>query len=293
MAFKRTHDAGVVPASPLTLFADLPRMGDAVPNLWGHQTGVLSEYAEAHVNTLDLAIELPTGTGKTVPGLLIADWRRRKLVEKVAYACPTVQLAHQAARVAQREGVPAVTLVGTHTSWPLAEVTRYDGAEALAITTYSSVFNASPKLERPGSLFFDDAHAGEQFVAEAWSMDISRFRDLGVYGAVVKAMRPALDGMFHQRLAEDDPDPRTRPDVRLVVPVRRGLVAELDEALAKATGNLAWRFTMIRAGLASCLVYVSWGGVLVRPFVPPTFENEPIHRRPATGVLVGHPRPGW
>ncbi|WP_173069597.1 hypothetical protein [Phytohabitans houttuyneae] len=276
VAFKRTHDAGEVPDSPLALFADLPRMGDAVPNLWGHQTGVLSEYADAHVDTPDLAIELPTGTGKTVPGLLIADWRRRKLVEQVAYACPTVQLAHQAARVAQREGIPAVTLVGGHNSWPLAEVTRYDGAEAVAITTYSTVFNAAPKLGRPGSLFFDDAHAGEQFVAEAWSVEISRFRNPEMYVAVVDAMRPALDGMFYQRLTEDDPDPRTRPDVRLVVPVRRGLVAEVDKALSAATGNLAWRFTMIRAGLASCLVYVSWGGVLVRPFVPPTFENDPF-----------------
>ncbi|MGC4778627.1 DEAD/DEAH box helicase [Micromonospora chalcea] len=251
-------------------------MGDAVPNLWGHQTGVLSEYADAHVDTPDLAIELPTGTGKTVPGLLIADWRRRKLGEQVVYACPTVQLAHQAARAARREGIPAVTLVGGHAGWPLPEVTRYDGAEAIAITNYSSVFNASPKLGRPGSLFFDDAHAAEQFVAEAWSVDISRFRDPGVYAAVVDAMRPALDGMFYHRLNENDPDPRSRPDVRLVVPGRRGLVAELDKALSTATGNLAWRFTMVRAGLSSCLVYVSWGGVLVRPFVPPTFENDPF-----------------
>ncbi|WP_148086319.1 DEAD/DEAH box helicase [Micromonospora sp. HM5-17] len=276
MAFKKAHDAGEVPASPLELFADLPRMGDAVPNLWGHQTGVLSEYVDAHVSTPDLAIELPTGTGKTVPGLLLADWRRRKLVEQVVYACPTVQLAHQAARVARREGIPAVTLVGSHASWPLAEVTRYDGAEAIAITNYSSVFNASPKLGRPGSLFFDDAHAAEQFVAEAWSVDISRFDDPEVYAAVVDAMRPALDGMFYQRLNEDNPDPLTRPDVRLVVPVRRGLVAELDKALSATKGNLGWRFTMARAGLASCLVYVSWGRVLVRPFVPPTFENDPF-----------------
>jgi hypothetical protein len=52
--------------------------------------------------------------------------------------------------------------------------------------------------------------------------------------------------------------------------VRRDLVSELDKAVSSAAGNLAWRFTMIRAGLASSLVHVSWGGVLVRPFLPPT-----------------------
>ncbi|MEU7871277.1 DEAD/DEAH box helicase [Dactylosporangium sp. NPDC049140] len=276
MAFKRAQDTGSVPQSPLALFADLPRMGTAVPNLWGHQTGVLSQYADTHTKTPDLAIELPTGTGKTVPGLLIADWRRRKLAEQIAYACPTVQLAHQAARVAQREGIPAVTLVGSHTSWPLSEVTRYDAAEAIAITTYSSVFNASPKLGSPGALLFDDAHAGEQFVAEAWSADISRFRDLQLYSAVVDVLRPALDGIFLQRLSEADPDPLARNDVRLVVPSRWGLVKALDDALSTAGGDLYWRYTMIRAGLPSCMVYVSWAGVLVRPFVPPTFENQPF-----------------
>ena len=99
MAFKRAQDTGSVPQSPLALFADLPRMGTAVPNLWGHQTSVLSQYADTHTKTPDLAIELPTGTGKTVPGLLIADWRRRKLSEQVAYACPTVQLAQHRDRI--------------------------------------------------------------------------------------------------------------------------------------------------------------------------------------------------
>jgi hypothetical protein len=221
----------------------------------------------------DLAIELPTGTGKTVPGLLVADWRRRKFGTQVAYACPTVQLAHQASAAARRESIPVVTLVGPASQWPLAQVTRYDAAEAIAVTTYSAVFNASPKLSSPDTLLFDDAHAGEQYVAEAWSVDISRMHASDLYQAVLKALRPALDGMFLQRLGENEPDPLARRDARLVVPVRRGLVNALDEALATATGDLGWRVSMVRGGLASCLVYVAWSSILVRPFIPPTFEN--------------------
>lgn len=274
MAFKRAQSIASSPESPLALFADLPRMPGAVPNLWGPQTAVLNEYINHHVNAKDLAIELPTGTGKTVPGLLVADWRRRKFGRQIIYACPTVQLAHQASAVARRESVPVVTLVGTAAEWPLAEVTRYDAAEAIAVTTYSAVFNAYPKLSRADTLLFDDAHAGEQYVAEAWSVSISRWHNAELYRTVLDAIRPALDGIFYQRLVEQEPDPLARRETRLVVPVRRNLVTALDAALATASGDLRWRYTMIRSGLASCLVYVAWTGILVRPLIPPTFEND-------------------
>jgi Rad3-related DNA helicase len=32
---------------------------------------------EGQIDAADLALELPTGTGKTLIGLLIAEWRRR------------------------------------------------------------------------------------------------------------------------------------------------------------------------------------------------------------------------
>ena len=64
----------------------------------------------------------------------------------MAYACPTVQLAWQVAGTAEREGVPAVVLVRSHHDWPVPAQARYEAAEALAITTYSTVFNSSPKL---------------------------------------------------------------------------------------------------------------------------------------------------
>jgi hypothetical protein len=64
-------------ASPEALYRDLPRKPDAVPGLWLHQGDLLRSYTAEHSATPDLALELPTGTGKTLPGLLIADWVRR------------------------------------------------------------------------------------------------------------------------------------------------------------------------------------------------------------------------
>lgn len=87
------------------MFRDLSRDAD-VRFLWGHQDRILERYEE-HVGTADVALELPTGTGKTLIGLLIAEWRRQARDERVLYMCPTRQLAHQVGALAQRYGIDA------------------------------------------------------------------------------------------------------------------------------------------------------------------------------------------
>ena len=72
--------------SPERLFDDLPRTRDRIPSLWAHQADMLRRYQEEHLETPDIALELPTGAGKTLPALLIAEWRRTTLGQRVAYA---------------------------------------------------------------------------------------------------------------------------------------------------------------------------------------------------------------
>lgn len=253
-------------------------MTGAVPELWRQQGDILREYRRAFANAADVAVELPTGTGKTIVGLLIAEWRRRR-GEQVVYACPTRQLAHQVTAVANTEGIPAVTLVGGWRSWPPVDRSRYESGDAVAITTYNTVFNVSPKIGIPGTLLFDDAHSAEQYVAESWSVTANRFEHPETWIALVKALSPALDGMFRQRVLDPDGDPNLRNDVRLVLPSRRlGMVEKIDRALALLpdSSDQSYRRSMVRAGLASCLVYVGWHEILIRPFISP--RRMPPHR---------------
>jgi len=274
VAFKKSSPQAPPPSSPQELYRDLPRRTGAVPNLWFHQGDLLRRYAEKHINTPDLALELPTGTGKTLPGLLTADWSRRMRRARVAYACPTQQLARQVMATADREGVPAVLLVGSHHGWAVPDASRYESADAVAITTYSTVFNSSPKLALADLLLFDDAHAGEQYVAEAYSIPVRRREQPETYEKLLTALSPALDGMFVQRLRDPSPDLAVHQQVRLIVPLRQlGTVSHLDAILAGLRGDPSFRFAMIRAGLAACLVYVSYSQILVRPILPPTGEN--------------------
>ncbi|MCA1982969.1 DEAD/DEAH box helicase [Nocardioides nematodiphilus] len=260
------------------LRGSLPRTADAVSGLWIHQGDVLRAYAAQHVDTPDLALELPTGTGKTMPGLLIAEWVRRKAEGSVLCAAPTRQLADQVFTTAKTEGVPARLLVGSHHAWDPTDEADVEGGEAIAITTYSSIFNSHPKLPVPRLIVLDDAHAGEQFVGEQYGITIRRHEEAAAYLAVLHALRPFLSGLQIQRL-QGAPDPGAHHQVRLILPpVVPAAMVQLDEALSSLGGDFRFQLAMIRGGLASCCVYLSYGGIQIRPMIPPTFENKVFSR---------------
>jgi len=262
----------------LYLSGTLPRTTTAVDSLWLHQGDVIRAYAENHKTTPDLALELPTGTGKTLPGLLIGEWVRREAEGPVIYATPTKQLARQVAATAAREGVPAALLIGSAKYWDPADEASVEGAEAIGITTYSAIFNSSPKLPEPRLLIFDDAHAGEQFVGNEYGINIRRYEDKDAYLAVLQALRPFLSGLLIQRL-EGDPDPGAHHQVRLILPVAdQSALTKLDAALADLPRPYSYKLAMIRAGLSACCVYLSYGGIQIRPMIPPTYENRVFAR---------------
>lgn len=275
MSFEPVGAAQSVPVDPVALFDEIPRVPGAIPELWRSQADLLRGYASSFTGSDDVAFELPTGTGKTMVGLLVASWRRAKFGKPVVYACPTKQLVHQVADVAVRERIPAVTLIDSSKTWSHGDLTRYESAEAIAVTTYSHVFNTSPKLGSYGTVLFDDAHAAEQFVAESWTVDLGRHRQEGSYLALLDVLKSGLDGTFHQRLLSTSPDIATKKDVRLIVPSRYpNMVTQLDAAMAAflEASDEWWRAQAVRSGLSSSLVYVSWGRIQIRPFVPPTSE---------------------
>lgn len=271
----KSHRAAQQFSSPeeLYLSGTLPRTTDAVDSLWLHQGDVIREYSENHQDTPDVALELPTGTGKTLPGLLIAEWIRRKAQGPVIYATPTKQLARQVATAAAREGVPGALLVGSAKSWDAMSEATVEGTEAVGITTYSSVFNSSPKLPKPRLIIFDDAHAGEQFVGNEYGINIRRYQDEGSYLGVLEALKPFLSGLLIQRL-EGDPDPGAHHQVRLILPtVEPTALKALDAALAALQEPHTYKLAMIRSILATCAVYLSYGAIQIRPMIPPTYEN--------------------
>src|SRR6266516_8093913 len=75
----------------------------AVPSLWPWQSEVLAAYAGVDG---DAAVELPTGTGKTLVGLLAGEHFRDGGGGPVAFLAGNKQLAQQVERQARELGFP-------------------------------------------------------------------------------------------------------------------------------------------------------------------------------------------
>jgi hypothetical protein len=270
--FVTRRDAQPAVDSPEALFRALRPSDSGVRHLWAHQADLLRDYDALPASVTDVAIELPTGAGKTLVGQLLGEYRRRSLGQRVAYLCPNSQLAAQTAEKAEGYGIPAVLLVGRKADYDRADYTSFLRANAVAITNYHSVFNSNPAIEAQ-TLVLDDAHAGEGAVADLWTVMSERGEPL--YAALMGTVADVLPKPFVERLRDVALDPHRRGEVELVPPMA---VAERADMLRDAIDEHArdhnvWSGQMIADEIGHCLVYVSWEAVLIRPLIPPTSEH--------------------
>jgi RAD3-like DEAD/DEAH box helicase len=274
--FRTRAKSVAAPKDAESLFGELPRTPRGVGALWSHQADHLRTYDRDHRTTKDVALELPTGSGKTLVGLLIADWRRRALRHRVVYACPTKQLARQVLRCAENQGIPVVLLIGPNSQWDLRQVTHYSAAEAVAVTVYSHIFNINSHLSDAQTLVFDDAHAAEGFLAEAWALTIDR--NHLAYKDLFDALGANIDPHLVARMTGPVSSTSSGMEVRMIpVSSISHCIEDIDRLLAaELTGAAAWEFKMIRPSLKSCLFYVARSGWYVRPMIPPTFDHPPF-----------------
>jgi superfamily II DNA or RNA helicase len=164
MAFKTLFPDTSVPDSPDKLFLDLPLRKH--PSLFDHQGQMLRTYAREAEHHPDVAFQLPTGSGKTLVGLLLGEWRRRKNEERVVYLCPTRQLVNQVVEEANSKyGLTVEAFTGPIRLYSPPAKAAYTGAKRVAVTTYSSLFNTNPFFSDPDAIILDDAHAAENYIA--------------------------------------------------------------------------------------------------------------------------------
>jgi hypothetical protein len=264
------------PESPEELFGRLQVSDPALDNLWSQQADVLRSYVASHRDTADVALELPTGSGKTLVGLLVAEWRRQRLGQRSAFVCPTNQLARQAHAKASGYGIDTVLLVGPSDDWASPELARFTQSRAVAVTNYNHIFNRTPRLHAQ-TLVLDDAHTAEGPVSDRWSLRLERDRLRDGYFAVLTAIAPELGEHHLRALLNDELDPAQQVALEVLLPDATQRVNEpLAQAIAPhVEGRREWyAWDAIGASLSTCLVYASWSQILIRPFIAPTFTQD-------------------
>jgi Rad3-related DNA helicase len=279
--FKRVQTPPTGPVDIETLFRDLPGRSDPFKYMWSHQADLLREY-QSHLTASDVALELPTGSGKTLVGLLIAEYRRRREKARVVYLCPTRQLCHQVARQAKALGIPASTLVGKQKDYDPQEFGDYRTGASLAITTYNGIFNTNPRISDPQIIIVDDAHAADQYISSLWTVRIARDEQADLYAALLDLLADGLPDRALQRLRDDDAD----PDAKSLVDAApyttlfhsRNQIAELLDSRAGDSEKESWTYSWrkISGHLHACQAWLSWDEIVLRPYICPTLTHAPF-----------------
>lgn len=267
----RSHKPAPAYTSPEELFGKLSNRAQSHGYLRGPQQDALREYMEAR-DCDDIAMELPTGTGKTTVGLLVAEWHRRLKRRPVAYLALTNQLAGQVLKEALRLGLPFADLRGRKDERIPAEEGRFRSGEAIGVTTYSNLFNVNPVIKNADLLVFDDAHGGEEYVVKMWTVQVRRHEDPELFMEIVTALRPMMSDVQYRAISEESAFPTTEiVDIAGNPSVTKALTAVLDR---KDAADTRYSWGKVRNQLNACLFLVSPQEVSIRPLIAPTHTHD-------------------
>ena len=272
--FKKVAKSVIAFKSPEELFYKLNRQASHA-YLRGPQQDVLRRYEEV-AGAPNVALELPTGTGKTAAGLLISDWHRRRSGARVAYFALTNQLAKQVLAEGLKLGIECADLTGTKETRDAAEVGRYATGSAVAVTTYSNLFNIRPVIQPSELLVFDDAHGGEQYVAGMWTARVTARDNKDLYNAALSILRPTLtDAQI--RLITDKSE---APSVQMCdVSAHPQCLSELTNLLdgIDIGKKRLYPWLLVRTRLDACVFLISRLELAIRPIIPPTHTHESFY----------------
>jgi hypothetical protein len=255
----------------LTAFAS-----PAFPSLRTGQRFILSKYASDHLDTLDLGIEMPTGEGKTLLALLIADWALDQ-GRSVAYLTGTRHLAEQVEEEATKLGLDVVRFAAK--DYGGAKLDDYHQAHAVGVMNYWVYFNSKPVPQPADLVIFDDAHLAEQPLSSLQTLRIpdkkgparELYRDIC---NLVVAHTDAYSGL--RAMHDGTAAPGTPPEL-LSFSDWSAISTSARDAIERSPyvedNDVRWVWPKVRDHLSRCGVLIGSSGIEIRPYHPPTALN--------------------
>lgn len=233
----------------------------------------------------DIAIELPTGFGKTLVALLIGD-QALENGKSVAYLTGTNQLADQVLNDAR--DLPDMECVRfSSKNYPPLSLAAYHDAQAIAVMNYWTYFNSSPKMEPADVLIFDDAHLAEQPLAGMFALRIDRRTQQELYDSFCDLVLAHSDLYPTVELMRSgEAGPTTAPELLAFnhwVQIQDSAAALLSQRLPSNDRNFIW--PTIRPSFGACGVLIGPSAIEIRPYHPPT-QSLPGYQRATQRVYL-------
>jgi len=257
-------------ADPQKIFNKLTLRG-SIENIWQPQAEALAKWDE-HRSDSDVVVQMNTGGGKTLVGLLIAQSITNETNGKVLYVCPNNQLVEQIVNHAKEVGLTPASRYKS--VWSGRR--DFETGNTFCVTNYASVFNGRSIFQDEDitALIFDDAHVAENVIRGQFTLKIPRAHD--VFGKVLHLFREYFTNSSQAERFEDITSGRFTPV--LFVPMfiawecsqqlRRLLVENgiADELNTK----FAWEH--IKEHLNRCVIIADGNSIEITPSVLPLSE---------------------
>jgi hypothetical protein len=256
------------PTVPEDIFKTLTLRG-SVENMWEPQAGALRQWHLIR-SEKDAVVEMTTGGGKTLVGLLIGQSLVNETNGKILYVCATKQLIEQTAARAQECSIPVATYFGGN--WANRPV--FDGCTGVCITNYAALFNGKSifRNEDLRGIIFDDAHVANNSIRSQFTIHIGH--DHAAFRPISNCFRDYFARNNQQQFEEAI---QGFPMALLFVPqfqVKRHAKAItkilVDNGVADNKETL-FTWAHLKDHIGFCTMLLSGTGIAITPAVLPLF----------------------
>ena len=265
---KLSVPASKKPIDPLEIFNKLTLRG-SIENIWEPQAEALREWNKAR-DVSDAVIQMNTGGGKTLVGLVTAQSLLNELNRRVLYVVPNNQLVEQTLKKASELGLqPAARYKG---QWRHQEA--FQSAETFCITNYAAVFTGHSTFHDKdvAGVVFDDAHVAEGTIRDQFTLKIAA--GTALFNSILALYRPHFVNALGATKLEDIA--KGNPTALLFVPMflvwkhaqeLRKLLLDGGIAGSEAGTKFPWEY--LGDHLSHCCVLISGNAIEISPPVVP------------------------
>ncbi|WP_044339367.1 helicase C-terminal domain-containing protein [Rossellomorea aquimaris] len=258
--------------NPIKIYDGLPK--GKVNDLWRGQYLALEELSNEREHN-NIAVNLNTGGGKTVIGLLYGQSLVNELEDRVFYLCGSNQLIKQTSDAAESLGLK----VATYFNREMKYEREFNLGDVQCLTNYQTLFNGKNRRFRNDikGIIFDDSHVASHIVRENFTLKISEDEFPKTYASLVGLVRPYFNSTYRLQEFDQVVTYKNDPSV-LFIPlfVWSKIFGKVVETLTneKVTEKMSTMFSWehLRNNLDLCSVFLTSNSIEITPFLPPVQE---------------------